>query len=317
MAPSSKVIRYARHVDRHFFDAVTNWKQLSTNPSQVLPGYINYKGVYKALNSNFRQYNVYYTEAYVGTNIERGMGIRVVATTQSGQNIDTFYELSTSARNGTRWMSMNKATKGILAIKNSNLIGTLGENKFWRLFEQDRKIKLSLPTSGRRAADTVELVLHKDARLMRLEYQGDGNGLDIITKVGVPPPPYDEWMWLILEIKTSAAHNLDINGFTSVNRAMSELQKQGLKPVKKHVDDALRLYKGGNPYNLSVEDVKDLKELQKALTVTGSKGEIPNVAGLFIIQGLDETFEYAKNAKHPDGMRIVKDWINGSVLLTK
>ena len=113
----------------------------------------------------------------------------MVATTKSGQDVETFYELSTSAKNGARWMAMNKATKGLLAIKNGNLIGKIGENKFWQLLEKDRKITLSLPTSGKRAADTVELVLHKDARLMRLEYQGDGNGLDIITKVGVPPLP--------------------------------------------------------------------------------------------------------------------------------
>ena len=101
-------------------------------------------------------------------------------------------------------------------------------------------------------------------------------------------------MWLILELKTSAVHGTDINGFKSVSRGMSDVQKKGMKQVEKHVDDALRLYKGGNPYNLSVEDVKDLKELQKALTVAGSKGKTSNVAGLFITQGLDETFEYAK-----------------------
>ncbi|EOX8447574.1 hypothetical protein [Salmonella enterica] len=70
-----------------------------------------------------------------------------------------------------------------------------------------------------------------------------------------------------------------------------------------------------NPYNLSVDDAEDFAELKDALDLVKSTGKNTNIAGLFITQGLDETFEYAKNAKHLDGMRIVKEWFNGGGIL--
>ncbi|EOX8447575.1 hypothetical protein [Salmonella enterica] len=224
---SSSVLLKGRQPDHHIFDdVINNWKEMPPDPKSVLPGHIKYEEFIKSLKSNFNEYKVYYTEAYVGTNTERGFGIRIVARTKAGQELDTFYEFSTSARNGTRWKIMSEATGGLYAIKNGNLIGKIGENKFWQLLLKDRKITLSLPTDGKKVAKTVELTLHKDARLMRLEYQGDGNGLDIVTKV-VPTNPPPEWVWLILELKTSAAHHLDAEGFISVSRAMSEAQKKG------------------------------------------------------------------------------------------
>lgn len=313
--PASSKILTARQPDRHIFDDVVNkWKEMPPDPKDVLPGYIKYKDFIKSLNHNFSEYRVYYTEAYVGENVERGFGIRIVATTKAGQNVETFYEFSTSARNGTRWKIMSDATNGLYAIKNSNLIGKIGENKFWQLLEKDRKITLSYPTVGKNVAETVELTLHKDARLMRLEYQGDGNGLDIVTKV-IPANPPPEWMWLIIELKTSAVHNLDAEGFKSVSRAMSEVQKKGLIQVDKHVNDALRAYKTGNPYNLSVEDAENVADLKDALRLVDKTGENTNIAGLFITQGLDDKFEYVKNAKYTKGMRIVKEWFNGGKIL--
>lgn len=313
--PASSKILTARQPDRHIFDDVVNkWKEMPPDPKDVLPGYIKYKDFIKSLNHNFSEYRVYYTEAYVGENVERGFGIRIVATTKAGQDVETFYEFSTSARNGTRWKIMSDATNGLYAIKNSNLIGKIGENKFWQLLEKDRKITLSYPTVGKNVAETVELTLHKDARLMRLEYQGDGNGLDIVTKV-IPVNPPPEWKWLIIELKTSAVHNLDANGFKSVSRAMSEVQKKGVTHVGEHVRSALNMYRRGNPYNLTAEDVRDFKRLEKALNSASKEGDSANVAGLFITQGLDDKFEYVKNAKYTKGMRIFKEWFNGGGIL--
>ncbi|ECC1695614.1 hypothetical protein DPB93_25315 [Salmonella enterica subsp. salamae] len=308
-----------RVADRHFFDDLVNvWEDITSKSDNVLPAYVKYEDFIKDVSNEFLTYKGFYTESYVIDGVERGMGIRIVATTTSGQELQAFYELATSARGGAKWINITKVTNGIYAVKHGNLIGNIGENKFFNILNNDRKITLSRPTRGHNVAETVELSLHEDARLIRLEHKGDGNGVDIITKVKIPPPPDNEWAWLAVEIKTGAIHSKDAKEYGTLSRPLSIPQKRGILFVEDHAVQAVERYRKGNPYNLCEEDYKELRELIKDIdkaTTKGTHGR--NVIGLKVVQALNEEFDYVKNLKYTDAMRIVHSWFGDTNAILK
>ena len=294
----SKINISFKTTNRHTFDNA-KWNLAAPQSHAFQPGYVK-------LEENLQNISISYTTSYVGKNTNRGVGIRLNVTTHSGQMVEATYEFAGSAAQATKFMQTNQLFNGIFGTKNAQLIAYVGESKFWMKLKTEGKISFSIPSNKMQQAETVTLNLHKDARLMRLEYNGNGNGLDIITKITHPSPP-PEWVWLVFELKTTAMHNLDVAGFKSVSPQLSKVQKKGLEQVKLHVDASINRYLKGNPYGLSKAEYNEMIEFQKAVDnmVDGNSG---NVVGLLIGQGLTETFDYAVNLKHVGGMRVVKGW---------
>ncbi len=304
----------------------SSWNYNLPQSRRFRAGYVAFEDYIKNVRNDFVNYSISYTKSYVGKKTERGFVIRMTGTTTTGAYVETFYEISTSIQKGTRWKSLSNLTNGFYAIKNAQLIGKLGEHRFWTLLEKDRKITLSIPTEEMAVAKTFKLALHDDARIMRLEYNGNGNGLDIITKVNHPPPP-PPWMWMIFELKTVAVNSKDIKGYDNIKRYLGKAQKGGLTHVKKHVENAIKNYSTGNPYKLSKTDFNDLLELRKEINkeikinekINNILSKDPNakidmkhtVAGLMITQGLKNDFTYAKNIKYDQGMRLASGWFGG------
>lgn len=283
------------------------------------------KGMAKRIKLNYLQeafgLNLTDCTAYLYYNFsstaKSGVGaiLQIKGLTNAGagefaSTVEATYELAGSIAQMSRVVLKNTLVKNILNVKISMFIGYIGEANITRKLLSGNT-RFYLASYDHLPAMQINLEPIKGS-MRAYQKTGSRNGIDLYFKIRHPhfPDDPDKFLYVYLEIKTTAYHGDNIPADAIVRIGMSAKQKKGEQYVKEQLEKMLKSYEDGpDAYKLGDKGYDDVYKQLEDLKAQLHGGET-NSIGLVINQAVNEKFSnyFKGNTVTPDEMLNVSGW---------
>ncbi|WP_127960457.1 hypothetical protein [Serratia microhaemolytica] len=157
---------------------------------------------------------------------------------------------------------------------------------------------MHLPAKGKQVAQTFNRAIIPES-VFSLQ-NSSGHGIDFFAEL-VPPPPNQ---WITLDVKATMRKTFS-NWGTPRTPGLSEVQKDAVKNLYSHVQDSMRAFNDGNPYNLTKEQYAALRRFDRHYQIA-REAKTSCVTAYELKLGMTEGFQLATNQKYPS-MMVLKE----------